>query len=68
MNEKAENTRLLLIAQMKRVIELLESDGITKPMGDGKWWSVNKNHSEMKTKLREIRRDSVRFVKECNAK
>lgn len=73
MNEKAENTRILLIAQMKRAIELLEGKDITKPEkihndGNFKWSGRNGEHSELKSKLHEIRRDSVRFVKECNAK
>lgn len=63
-----ENTRILLIAQMKRAIELLETEGIETPFHPNKWFSVNRNHSELKVKLKEIRRDSVRFIKECNKK
>lgn len=63
-----ENTKLLLIAQMKRAIELLEQPKIERPFKKEKWVSVNHDHTELKTKLREIRRDSVRFIKECNKK
>lgn len=66
-----ENTRLLLIAQMKRALEILESEDSTErfvpyPSWDGK--STYSKHNpvlpELFNKLHEIRRDSVRFVKE----
>ncbi len=51
----SENTKLLLIAQMTRAIELLQQEsqtGSTKP--------------ELEKKLHEIRRDSIRYIKEKN--
>jgi len=55
MNEKAENTRLMLIVQMKRVIELLE---------DEKFSEYSSLFSEYDRKMHEVRRDSIRFGKE----
>ena len=55
MNEKAENTRVLLIAQMRRAIELLEGD-VMEVYGA--------NFAEFDRKMHEIRRDSIRFVRE----
>lgn len=71
MNENAEITRLLLIAQMQRAIELLGSKDILKPEkvhidNNYKWVGRNRELTELKAKLHEIRRDSVRFSKECN--
>lgn len=73
MNEKAENTRVLLIAQMRRAIELLECEDILKPEkvhveNRWKWEGRNREHTELKSKLHEIRRDSVRLIKECAQK
>ena len=59
-----DNTRILLIAQMKRAIELLEDDETTTLMH----WYGNKNFAELSNKFHEIRRDSIRFIKECNGK
>lgn len=50
-----ENTRILLIAQMKRVIELLEGEEL-KP--------YSYTFAEVEKKLREIRRDSIRYIQE----
>lgn len=69
-----ENTRLLLVAQMKRALEILESENATKKFvpylsWDGKS-TYKKNNPELPelfNKLHEIRRDSVRFVKEVVA-
>ena len=55
MKEKAENTRLLLIAQMKRAIELLE---------DKEFNGFSCLFAEYDRKMHEVRRDSIRFVKE----
>lgn len=55
MDKQAENTRVLLIAQMKRAIELLESNTV-KPIGG--------NTAEFERKMHEIRRDSIRFIGE----
>lgn len=52
----AENTKVLLVAQMKRVIEILESDKEIK--------SYSPELAEIDKKLHEIRRDSIRYVKE----
>lgn len=59
-----DNTRVLLIAQMKRAIELLESDGIEMRNE----WHYSKHFAELNNKFHEIRRDSVRFIKECNGR
>ena len=66
-----ENTKVLLIAQMKRAIELLESESATKrlvpyPSWDGKstYTKYNPELPELANKLHEIRRDSIRFIKE----
>jgi len=58
-------TKSLLIAEMRRVLDLLHQQDITKPFNDNGWQSVNKAHSELLVKLRELRRDSIRFEKEC---
>lgn len=55
MNEQAENTRTLLIANMKRVIEVLESNTFN---------SHSQNFAEYERKMHEVRRDSIRFVGE----
>lgn len=60
------NTKALLIAQMRRAIELLETEGIEESFLQRSWRSVNGNHTELRNKLHEIRRDSIRFIKECN--
>lgn len=55
MNEQANNTRILLIFQMKRTVELLEKDidFVYRP-----------EFAELERKMHEIRRDSIRFIKE----
>lgn len=55
-NLAAENTRILLVAQMKRVIEILEDEKEIK--------SYSPEIAEIDKKLHEIRRDSIRFIKE----
>lgn len=55
-NLPAENTRVLLIAQMKRVIEILEDEKEIK--------SYSPELAEIDKKLHEIRRDSIRYIKE----
>ncbi|RKD26709.1 hypothetical protein BEP19_16015 [Ammoniphilus oxalaticus] len=52
-------TRRLLIAQMERAIELLNEDA-TFVIAD---WDSDKNRAELKNKLHEIRRDSIRLSK-----
>lgn len=52
----AENTRVLLVAQMKRVIEILEDEKEIK--------SYSPEIAEIDKKLHEIRRDSIRYIKE----
>lgn len=51
-----ENNCILLVAQMKRAIELLED----KDLGNSFY---SKDLAELDNKLLEIRRDSVRFMK-----
>lgn len=51
------NTKNLLISQMERVIELLK---------DEKLEFYTREFSELDNKLHEIRRDSVRFIKESH--
>lgn len=53
-----QNTRILLIAQMKRAIELLEDLKILDA------YSYKSGFAELENKLHEIRRDSIRFSKE----
>ena len=53
---KAKETRTLLVAQMKRVIELLEDDNNLLP--------YSYKGAEVTKKLHEIRRDSIRLAKE----
>lgn len=50
-----DNTRILLIAQMKRAIELLEKDSVK---------SYGGNFAEFERKMHEIRRDSIRYIQE----
>lgn len=56
-NKKTEDTRMLLVLQMKRAIELLENADLEKF-----FWS--KEVAELERKMHEIRRDSIRFMKE----
>lgn len=49
------NARSLIIFQMERVIELLKNEEVTPH---------SKEFAEVEKKLHEIRRDSVRFIKE----
>ncbi len=51
-----DNTKSLLIAQMKRAIELLESKELERCI-------YSKELAELDNKLLEIRRDSIRFMK-----
>lgn len=51
----SDNTKVLLIAQMKRAIELLENEDV----GRGAYSS---DLAELDNKLHEIRRDSIRYV------
>lgn len=53
-----ENTKALLIAQMKRAIELLETD---QDLSANYTQGV---YPELANKLHEIRRDSIRYMKE----
>lgn len=66
MDEKAENTRVLLIAQMRRAIELLESGNVTKTTirDEYGYLYANRMLPELSNKLHEIRRDSVRYMRE----
>lgn len=66
-----EEQRDLLVLEMKRCIELLESSNLSSyipvksyGMGTGAMWNiVNRDTSELAIKLREIRRDSIRLMK-----
>lgn len=66
-----EEQRDLLVLEMKRCIELLESSNLSTKipvksygMGNGAMWNiVNRETTELNIKLREIRRDSVRLMK-----
>lgn len=60
------NAKNLLIAQMERALELLGTESIENPLIDNSWNTINRNHTELRIKLHEIRRDSIRFIKECN--
>lgn len=60
--------RDLLVLQMKRCIELLESSNLSKsvPMkgyGDSFYNIRNPETSELNKKLHEVRRDSIRLMK-----
>jgi hypothetical protein len=46
--------RLCVVANMKRVLEILESDLELKAT-----WQVNKINAELKNKMKEIRRDMI---------
>lgn len=53
----ADNTRALLVAQMKRAIEILESEDM------GRFnYSYSNELAELDNKLLEIRRDSIRCI------
>lgn len=51
-----EDNCTLLVAQMKRAIELLENADLER-------FTYSKDLAELDNKLLEIRRDSVRFIK-----
>lgn len=57
INPSIEETRILLVAQMKRAVELLESENFRR-------YSYSKELAELDNKLLEIRRDSVRYINE----
>lgn len=65
-----EEQRDLLILEMKRCIELLEKSNLSKAIpcksyGTGAIWNVvNKETSELNIKLKEIRRDGIRLMRE----
>ncbi len=75
-NEKAEETAALLVAQMKRAISILESEEGAKKYIEvispswmrqvvGERMTIeNPVCPELFSKLREIRRDSIRLEKE----
>lgn len=52
----SENTKMLLIAQMTRAIELLKQDETDR--------QYTPYSAELEKKLHEIRRDSIRYIKE----
>ena len=56
VDQMENNTKTLLISQMKRAIELLDDDSINE--------FNSKELAELRNKLHEIRRDSIRFMKE----
>lgn len=66
MYNKSNNNRILLIAQMHRVIELLENENAMKLTVDGEYGYQTSNPilPELSNKFREIRRDSVRYMNE----
>ncbi|MGL5330184.1 MAG: hypothetical protein ACRDD7_13015 [Peptostreptococcaceae bacterium] len=51
-------TRACVIANMHRVIEILESNKDLKPT-----WESNKEFAELKSKMHEIRRDTIDIEK-----
>ncbi|MCK1996829.1 hypothetical protein MPH47_06235 [Psychrobacillus psychrodurans] len=51
------NSRNLLICQMERAIELLKDEKVKV---------YTRDFSELDNKLHEIRRDSIRFIKESH--
>lgn len=53
-----EITRLCVIANMHRCLEILESDVELKPT-----WDINKEFAELKAKMHEIRRDTKEMEK-----
>ena len=58
-----EEQRDLLVLQMKRCIELLQTSNLSKTKDNTRWYSVNPETSELSKKLHEVRRDSVRLMK-----
>ncbi|NUJ16766.1 hypothetical protein FKN04_09185 [Bacillus glycinifermentans] len=59
-----EEKKQLLILEMKRVIEILESKKEVKVMKEvNGYLEIDRETSELKAKLREIRRDSLTFKK-----
>ena len=51
-----DNDRMLLIAQMERALVLLKRNVSPSSF-------YNKDGAELEAKLKEIRRDSIRFIK-----
>ncbi|AQY50489.1 hypothetical protein PWEIH_00545 [Listeria weihenstephanensis FSL R9-0317] len=64
MNEQEK--KLSLILSMKRCIEILEMDDIVKDFPEYNYGKTQYGHgkAELKAKLREVRRDSVRLFRE----
>lgn len=61
------NTRTLLIAQMKRALELMENMEV-KELKEPDFSPYFYEHiAELENKLHEIRRDSIRFAKEVRS-
>lgn len=63
MTMTKEEQRDLLVLEMKRCIELLESSNLSKTKDTVRWYSINTDTSELNKKLHEVRRDSIRLMK-----
>lgn len=51
-----------LKADLEIVLNLLEDEkNLSKLNQDCQWWSVNKNNTELRHRLRGIRRDSIKL-------
>lgn len=64
-------TKSLLIAEARRILELLHTDDILKrekptEIDGHTYYSLNRDRVELNRKLREFRRDSIRFERELH--
>ena len=63
--EARRNCRRLVIAECKRMIELLEEESVIEEYDKDQDWTIGMwgNLGEVKSRAREIRRDLLRLVK-----
>lgn len=63
--EARRNCRRLIIAECKRMVELLEDESIVKEYDEDRYWTIGTcgELREVKSRAREIRRDLLRLVK-----
>lgn len=64
-------TKSLLIAELRRILELLHTEDILKrelptEINGQVYYSLNRDRVELNRKLREFRRDSIRFERELH--
>lgn len=61
---KYEKLKLCILGNMIMIQDLLEKEGIESKYKDCSYYSVNRDNSELRQRLKQLRRESIQLEKE----